>query len=164
MCFLVITTIYSRTILAQQPNDSTISQTEIIGVWQINSSLVTSTLQANFQFFKTGKFVFNINGYDDLNPIYNISGSYKIERGILYLKIQQFRELVGFKIAESSPAFQFGSFVLEGGKIVTVKQTDTTFVEHEINVVNNPKASAKCITIDNTKYYKLSSDPNKFTK
>ena len=145
---------------AQQINGpSTINQYDLVGIWQANSSVVSSTLQANFQFLKSGKFIFNVNGYSDLNPIQNISGTYKIEQGRLYLKIDQYKELRNFNITESSPAFQFGSFVLEGGKIVAIKQNDSTYYEHDVKIISN-----KCVLIDNQKYFKLSSDPLKFYK
>jgi len=159
--FLLITS-FSIQGFAQQKGDSTIRQSEIIGIWQLNSSVVSSALKSNFQFYKTGKFVYNIDEYNDLNPIRSISGKFKMEGSTLYLKIEEIRKLAEYKVVESSPAFQFGPFVLDGGKIITVKQSDSTYSEHEIKIVKNQKT--KCVTIDFDKYFKLSSDPDKSNK
>ncbi|HSZ86579.1 MAG TPA: hypothetical protein VK787_11140 [Puia sp.] len=102
---------------AQQTTDSTVKQSEIVGVWQVNSSIVGAGLDAYFQFYKSGKFIYNLNGHINLNPLYNISGVYKIENNILYLKIQQFKQLTEFKIVESNLGFQFGPFIINGGKL-----------------------------------------------
>jgi hypothetical protein len=161
---LAIAIFFSSKCLSQQTNDTTINQSEIIGVWQVKSNTISSTLFANFQFFKTGKFIYNVNGYDDLNPVYNVSGSFKVEKTILYLKIEQFKQLIGFKIVESNPGFQFGSFVLDGGKLVTVKQSNSSFTEYDLEVGKDLKSHSKYILIDNEKYFKLTSDPSKFNK
>ena len=157
---LIITT----PCFSQQTNDSAINQSDIVGVWQIRSSVVSSALQANFRFFKTGKFIYNLDNYNDLNPIYSISGLYKIDKNILYLKIEQINQLTGFKVVESNPAFQFGPFILDGGKVFTVQQNDSAFSEHLIHIMKNKKTTDKGISIDADNYFMLSSDPNKFSK
>jgi hypothetical protein len=153
-------------VTGQQLKDSpAISNKTIIGVWQVDTDLVSSAIKANFQFYKEGKFVYNTDSYDDLNPLISISGVYKIDKKILYLKIQSTKQLTGFKVIASEPSFQFGSFQLDGGKIETIKQNDSDYSEHNIKVISDKKASQnKVIKIDSDKYYKVSDNPDKFSK
>ncbi|WP_209143478.1 MULTISPECIES: hypothetical protein [Niastella] len=153
-------------VKSQQLTDSpAISNNTIVGVWQANTDVVASALKVNFQFFKDGRFIYNTDSYNALNPLISIIGVYKIEKNILYLKIQSTKQLTGFKIAASEPAFQFGSFQIDGGKITTIKQNDTDYDEHEIKAMADKKApKKKVIKIDSETYYKVSDNPDKFSK
>jgi hypothetical protein len=146
----------------QKLNDSTITQLEIMGIWQYKTSVISSTLHQNFQFFKNGKFIYNRDGYDDLNPLMSIFGIYTIEHGILNLRIIQYKWQVGFKVAEADHGFQFGSFQLIDGKSVIVEQNDILSSPHDISIVDKNVTMPKIIKIDGDKYYKLSDDPDKF--
>ncbi len=75
--FLGILISFGNAGLSHSKNDSVVSQNQLIGVWQVGSDVVSSTLQANFQFYKTGRYIYNFNGYAELNPIFSITGNYK---------------------------------------------------------------------------------------
>jgi hypothetical protein len=148
---------------AQQTKDTITLRSEIIGIWQAKTSVISSALHENFQFFKTGKFIFNTDSYDDLNPLISISGHYIIENKILKLKITQIKQRVGFKILEADLGFQRGPFQIKGGKIVATAQKDTDYSEHEFEFVVAPNTSdKKSIKIDEEQYFRLSDNPNRF--
>jgi hypothetical protein len=148
---------------AQQTKDTITLSSGIVGIWQAKTSVISSALHENFQFFKTGEFIFNTDSYDDLNPLISISGHYIVENNILKLKIIQIRQRVGFKILEADLGFQRSPFQIKGGKIVTIAQKDTDYSEHEFEFVVVPKISdKKSIKIDEEQYFRLSNDPNRF--
>jgi hypothetical protein len=160
--FLIAVLMFSKSY-SQQDNKLILKQPDLIGVWQINSEIVGSGLNAYFQFYPKGKFIYNTNGYDELNPLRSISGEYKIDHNILYLKIREYKHLAGYKIVESSPAFQFGHFILDGGKVVISKQIDSSYSEHEVKITKSKKvALKKCISIDSEIYFKVAENPDKF--
>src|SRR5579885_2495424 len=66
----------------QSKDTSSIGEHDIIGIWQVNTAVISSTLHANFQFFKNGRFVYNTDTYDDLNPIISIYGTYHVQKRI----------------------------------------------------------------------------------
>src|SRR5262249_30856575 len=139
------------------------SMTDLVGVWQSKTPVISSTLQANFQFYANGKFVYNVSGYADLNPLYNVSGSYKLADSIIGLKIEQYKVLSGFKVQAADHGFEFGSFDLDSGKVVTVMQNNSTYDEHTFSVVRSSKIKFKnCIEIDSDKYYKISNNPAQY--
>ena len=164
-CFFSLFFLIVKRDFAQMQKDSLVKQGQLVGVWQVGSNVVSSTLQANFRFYKSGKYIYNVSGYADLNPLYSISGNYKLQNGALLLNVVSYKKLDGFKIVESSPGFQSGVFVLDGGKIVTITQTDSSYNEHQLQFVKGKKEpNYSIISIDNEKYYKVTDDPNRFVK
>ena len=161
--YLAISMIFEIQVFGQKLNDTTIVQSEIVGIWQYGTSRISSTLHRNFQFFNNGNFVFNLDGYDDLNPLYSIYGKYSIERGVLNLRIVKYKAQTGFKVTDAEHSFQFGSFQLVDGKTVVVEQNEKESSPHEIIVLAKKGVpGTKVIKIDGDKYFKLSSDPYKF--
>lgn len=148
-------------LCAQQKQTSIlINQNELIGVWQKNTSLITSGLEAFFRFYRSGKFIYNRSSYDELNPLLSIYGNYKlVDSNALGLKVDSSKQLIGYQIIAASSGFQFGTFVLFGGKMVTTPQKGTGYEFHDISVYRKGK-QIKCIVIDNDKYYKLSNNPD----
>jgi hypothetical protein len=136
---------------------------DLIGIWQANSGGASSALRENFRFYKDGKFKYGVSEYDDLNPMRAINGKYTLEKNTLSLQVSSYELMSGFQVTASEPSFQFGSFQLDGGKLTVVKQEDKSPSEHYFKILNS--SGKAVILIDNTKYYKLSADPNgKFEK
>jgi len=128
----------------------------IIGLWQEHSDVVGSWLEDNWRFFRDGKFTFSLS--DALNPIRSISGSYYMEKGVLYLKVMQIRQLTGAKIVAPDPGVEFGTFRLRGGQLTTIDQNDSGYSDHSLKIVDS--AGKKMIQIDDEKYYRISADPS----
>jgi hypothetical protein len=144
---------------AQAKTDS-LSKADIVGVWQMNSGLVASALHENFQFLNNGTFIYNTDEYDDLNPLKSIYGVYKLHGNKLSLRVDSIWQLAGFRIADSDPGFEIGTFQLNGGTMKMTKQKDASFGDHIVEIVD--KKTKKAITIDSGKYFKIASNPFKY--
>ena len=53
-------------------------KTDIIGVWQLGSSEISSAYLDNYSFFPHGEFIFNVNEYDELKQVVAIKGTYTV--------------------------------------------------------------------------------------
>lgn len=150
-----------------QKADSTIIQQKLIGVWQINSATVGSALQENFQFFPDGRFDFNFSEYDDAQRLLGLQGHYHLKDGYLFMTVDSRVEITGGYFTKGSPGFQRDEFVLEGGKVETIRQTDSLGGKDPFIIsVCKLSKSGKIIgiQIDNNKYYKLSDNPSAFRR
>jgi hypothetical protein len=145
-----------------QSDSNQISQEFLIGIWQINTDVISSSLHKTIQFFADKKFVYTMDKYNDLNPIISISGKYKTESGGLSLLIEEITQLSGYKIEEADHGFQFGLFQLSGGKTVVIKQKDSEFTFHELKKIYAGSKKGSVIMIDNEKYFKFSDNPHKY--
>jgi hypothetical protein len=149
-------------IFAQQKADSliVISKKDIVGVWQEGSPSVGAGYGTYFQFYKDGRFIYNTSGYDQTHILYNIYGKYRLEGNALLLKVKYRKELRDADVAQTESAMESGLFKFEGGKAVTIQQKDTT--EMYFNLTKDAKKYNKiCIKIENDKYYKVESNPDK---
>jgi hypothetical protein len=151
--FALLLLVYSGGI--GQNHTGQVTFKNLLGTWQANTPVVSSTLHSSFKFFPDGKFIYSTDGYDDLNPIKSIEGIFKINGNILYLKIQAVVKVTGCKIGASDPGVQFGPFQLSGGKLTKIKQEDTEFSDHVIEEPANVKEQQAVVMIDATQYYKL---------
>jgi hypothetical protein len=152
--------VVSCSLYAQQKLKTVpLTQSQLVGIWQVNTPIVGSGLGAYFQFYKDGRFIYNTSGYDNLNPLCNIFGSYKLLDGnTIGFKVDSSRQLIGAQIG-AADGFQGGTFVLDGGKVVTFPQRGTKYESHDVSVHSKGR-NIKCIVIDNDKYYKLSNNPD----
>jgi hypothetical protein len=128
----------------------------IIGLWQDHSEIVGSWLLDNWRFFQNGRFTYTLS--DALNPLQSISGRYYIQHDRLFLQVTDTKQLVGATVVAPEPAFEFGTFRLDGGRLMTIKQTDTTYADHPLKIINSD--GKKAIQIDDGKYYQVSKDPS----
>src|SRR5205809_886657 len=88
----------------------------IVGLWQINSSNVSSALHDNYKFYPNGTFDFGFDQYDDTKRIISIGGKYEFKLNQIVLTISYRKEIDGGEIVRGSPGFQKG-WVLNGGKL-----------------------------------------------
>jgi|SRR5579872_4678520 len=135
---------------------------QLKGVWQQSTGTVTAALHANFQFYDDGRFVYNRDSYDELNPLISIGGQYFPGKNTLGLKVLKIKLLEKFKIIESNPGVQFDPFQMKGGEIVTIDQHDSAFTGHQLTVSKSKSGQLK-IQIDSDTYFKISDDPDKFS-
>ena len=149
-------------VVSAQKVDTTISQQQMVGVWQINTARVGDALLKNFRFFNDGKFVLNFDSYDDAKRVLSLSGHYRLEKNKLFMTVESRREIVGGDFAKGSPGFQRDEFVLEGGKeeVITQKGASSGLDPFLIAICGTKGGEINCIKIDNNKYYKLSGDPH----
>lgn len=84
IAFLVMCLIAS---FAQPTGAQTLTVAQLKGVWQQSIGEVSAAIHANFQFYGDGRFVYNRDSNDELNPLISISGQYLLGRSSLKLKV-----------------------------------------------------------------------------
>jgi hypothetical protein len=126
----------------------------ISGTWQERTNEVSSIYHDTYTFLPNNKFEFKPTGYNGLNRIIKITGTYKIEENQILFKIQSVTELVGGKIQRSMVTTLSDSWEIDGGKLVT---KNVNIIEQNANFnfckTNNDKLN--CIEIDDKTYFKL---------
>lgn len=152
--------VFVGNIIAQ--TQKPIASKELIGVWQIDDALISSAYQKCFAFYKNGKFVLHYSEYDELARIKSVTGKYYKKDSLLYLQIESRMELIGGKLVSGSPGVESEEFVLEGAKHIIVKQRSGKPETFDITT-GTSENGVQYIQINNNKYYKIFSDPNKYT-
>lgn len=134
---------------------------KLIGVWQLNDTLIGSGLGKCIRFYNDGKFEIDYSQYDYLGRIREVHGHYHKKNGQLELIAEYRMEEFGGVVVAGSPGFQTEEFVMEGGGIQKIKQKpESVLLKVEILNMDRNK-QPMTIKIGNNKYCKLSDDPNK---
>ena len=139
-----------------------ISTKNLIGVWQEKDSIVGSGLRAFYVFLPNNSFYYFTNGYDNLNPLVNISGTFAIKNESINFKIKKYKIRTDFNIISTEPAWKFGEFAIDKGGLKEVINKDTSEIVHSIKSCNLKSKNRKCIVINNVKFFRVYDDPNKF--
>jgi len=157
LSILMVTIIRLSNANAQSTDTEIINKSDLIGTWQVNSTVTGSGLRANFRFFKDSRFIYTNDNGDYINPLISIHGIYQIEGKLLKLKVDSIEVLTGFKVVESDPGYQFGPFQMEGGEKKLYKQNGSAYVGHTYSYFKT-KSQVKLI-IDSAPYYRVSNNP-----
>lgn len=133
----------------------------LVGLWQLNTSEVTSGYFDTYQFFSNGTFRFNSNQYDALRRVITIGGKYKVQKNKLTFLVEYTMEKVGgaFKIGDISSGSD--SWSITGGQIkrLPLLKTITQYASIETDIKDQ---GADIIKINKAKYYKVDNDPENF--
>jgi len=160
LLIIICLSFYIKGAIAQEQKQYISSSKELVGTWQYNTPQLGDAYGKNFQFYKNGTFVLNYSQYNDIGRIAKITGKYEAKDSSIYLTLVSRTEVEGGKLVAGSYGFQKEEFVLNGGKPVTIKQTGEK-PEPFVLTKCKSKNGAKCIQINNNKYYQISVDPNK---
>jgi len=141
-----------------------ISKAEIVGIWQFNSRQVGSGLGETFQFFNNGRFIYSYNPIDDTRNIIKLEGIYRLEGKRLFLTIKSRIQRLGGKIEVGGAGtdeylFVFGNDSTKRIVEMNPKELDPLLLLKN----NNTTAGLLSIKVNNRTYFKLSSNPNKFS-
>lgn len=128
-----------------------ISSVKILGLWQSETSEVTSMYFDTYQFLKNSKFIFQPNGYNGLNRVLSIEGNYEIKGDSIILTPHFTRELVGGYPVRSMITTLSDSWEIEGGKIKRIQYKKKIGQTATIKLCE----TADCILIDERKFYKV---------
>src|SRR6202000_1237395 len=109
-----------------QTIDSTINQDQLAGIWQVNTAVVADALLKNFQFYRDGSYTLNYDEYDDIKRTLSLSGHYRLTGNKLFMTVESRKEIVGGDFVKGSPGFQREEFVLDKGKVMEIKQKDSS--------------------------------------
>ena len=137
-------------------------QDDIIGIWQLSTPEIGSGYLDNYQFFPDGKYVFNINEYDELKHIVSIKGRYIVSKDSLTIEPISLITCSGNKLDRSSSTSMHDSWSLSG-----------TRIKNEIFLKNQPAFTVKLvlvmkeeghnsILIDGLVYFLVTKDPNEY--
>jgi len=94
-------------------------------------------------------FEYSINGYDGLNPISTLGGTYSIKNGKIFFTVIYIKKVVGGQLCRSKTSTINDSWSFEGGKISIVK------LNPAIKAVAIIEINANYLMIDKQKFYKV---------
>ena len=123
----------------------------LIGTWQAESNEISSTYLDTYVFSKN-EFTFKPTGYNGLNRIVEIKGSYKLIENKIIFHVNFITEIIGGKIERSMITTLSDSWAIDGGKLVTKKtksDAQTAILE---------SCEPECLIIDKRKFYKINDD------
>jgi hypothetical protein len=139
-----------------------IAHNELLGVWQCESKEIASAWLDTYQFYADGHFVFNLNQYDEARRVLAIKGHYRIVKDTLFFKVEATIELIGGYFERNTLTTTHGSWSLVGDLVKKeIKQPEK---EEQTAMIKQycEKQQSKCIFIDGSVYYKISSNPDDF--
>ncbi|RZA03255.1 MAG: hypothetical protein EOP47_03880 [Sphingobacteriaceae bacterium] len=134
-------------------------KSKMVGVWQVGTSQLADAWLANYRFFKDGTFKYTFSQYDDRGRILSAVGNYKLKGDTLYLIVKARKERVGGDLVGGSAGFQQEELVLDGDKLINIKQKVIRPLPFLIKWIN--KKGIKGFEIQNNTYYLVSTDPHK---
>lgn len=144
--------------VASKTNDS-VSKDDLVGVWQFSSPKIGGGVLESFKFFKDGRFVYTFDPVTDNKKIVSMKGTFRIDKNKLCLKVSSLTEVVGGDIVSGAMGTDLDLFVVDKAiikerKISLPNELDALFIT-AIDV------KGKSLMINNKKFFKLTSDPNK---
>lgn len=155
---IFITIILIPSVIFAQKDDFT--RNDLIGLWQINTPQIGSSLLEHFRFYKDGKFIYDYNTSDDTRNIINIDGKYRLEGKKLFLTITSLEKRVGGRIIAGGVGTDDYLFVYDNDSVKRIvekspQELDPLFIM-KVNKIGN-KIN---IFINNRHYYKISANPD----
>jgi len=129
---------------------------KLVGIWQVGSAMAGDAMHSNYRFFSDGTFKYTFNQYDDRGRIMAAKGNYKLKADTLYLIIKTRTERIGGDLVGGSPGFQQEELVLEGDKMVEIKQKNQSPIPFVIKWFK--KNGTRGFELQNNKYYLVSAN------
>jgi hypothetical protein len=126
----------------------------IIGIWQAETSEISSTYQDIYRFSKDNKFEFEPTRYNGLNRIIKISGVYKINNYKIIFYPHKITELSGNKIERSMTSTLSDTWAIDNGKSVS-KIIKSSPQEATLEIIKLNSENQYIIKIDNRTFYKI---------
>jgi len=170
LLFIIVISVYllDNNAYAQVTTQSilsspSVSKADFVGVWQLGTATLGANLLEYFQFFKDGTFVYHYDGEDDTRNIISLKGRYLLKTNQLFFTVTS-------KVVRTGKGIETGAIGTDAN--IFVLDNDSTRVVLERNpkkldpvFILNAKKTAKYFKMDinNRTYYKVSSDPNKFS-
>jgi len=125
-----------------------------LGRWQTQTSEISSAYLGNY-LFTSSTFEYTISGYDGLNPIQALGGTYFVKSDTIFFTVRYIKKQVGGQLERSEIYTQNDSWAFEGGKIETVTLTPP------VHAVATIKRKDNVLWIDERKFCKLNTENEK---
>jgi len=116
------------------------------GFWQFYTSAVSDTYDEGYK-FNGNTFEFCISGYDGLNPTRGFGGFYRIKTDTIFFKVTYIEKYVGGVLSRDEFATCNNFWIIDGGKLMTIKLDKPIEAQVEIKFFKNH------IEIDGDKFY-----------
>jgi len=135
---------------------------EILGVWQSESDEIAGAWLDTYQFYSDGRFVFNLNQYDEARRVNSIKGHYRLSKDTLFLKVESTIELIDGYFERNTLTSVHGSWSLAGN--VIEKEIKQPVIKENYTIVKrcSEKTKTFCMLIDGAKYFRISQNPNDY--
>ena len=146
--------------LKAQTNFKILNNT-IAGIWQAESNEESAAWLESYTFTEKFRFIFRTSQYDGLRRIIGITGSYRIDKDLIYFKADSIIETYRGHLERSKTETLNDSWSFENDSIRTVKiKSDEESASIEICEKN--KTNTPCIMIDKRIYYRMKTDPKEY--
>ncbi|MFA6540602.1 MAG: hypothetical protein WCT99_03295 [Bacteroidota bacterium] len=149
-------------VFAQNNRALQITNRNIVGIWQLESSKEASGWGTTYRFYSDGRFIFQesqMMAYY-INPIINFGGRYNVKGDSLFTRVEYYHEKTNAKIIRGDELS--GEWELSGGKIIKNVQLS---VEESAKLENiSLKDGIMTFSIYGNKYYKVSNSPEGYDK
>lgn len=130
-----------------------------VGRWQANSATIAKVPEENYQFFADGTFNFNVGGDETLTRVKSISGTYQLTDHTLILTPAYYMEATGGTLSFEGTEPGNSGWDFEDVKYVKVMVEKPQ--KQEVNFRIYKKQGVLVFEIDQSQYFKISSDPAK---
>jgi len=137
------------------------SRSNLVGVWQANSSGMAAGWGDAYRFFKDGSFRYHpAQAEESFDRIVSINGNYILRGDSLVLEVRSSTELTGGTF-ERDFREDAGLWLL---KNTTVKIIPQEKASRFILIIGScsTENDHKCLTIDGVPYYKMRNDPEDY--
>ena len=121
------------------------------GKWQAESASLTSMNFDTYQFNDKGKFQFKPNGYNGLNRVISINGSYSIKGDTLYFTPEYTNEITGGNFVRSESTTLSDTWEIVNGQDVK----KTILKKSKQSATIKFKSDLKSFTLDERMFFKV---------
>lgn len=134
-----------------------LQSSDLIGLWQVNNTLVAAGLDDCYRFYKDGRFHFEVSSFNFLSRLVSVSGTWQLKDKELHLTVTEAVESVGGEVTFGDEA-DYDNWNIVGSKRVKKKYDKPK--EYILDIENCDKGKVKCINIDHWKYFRITSNPD----
>lgn len=154
--FLLICCIFLF-ITKSNPQSKELQSSDLIGLWQVNNTLVAAGLDDCYRFYKDGRFRFEVSSFNYLSRLVSVSGTWQLKDKELHLTVTEAVESVGGEVTFGDEA-DYNNWNIAGTKRVKKKYDKPK--EYILPIQNCDKGKVKGINLDYLKFFRISSNPD----
>ena len=127
------------------------------GLWQIGTPDLSDAYLGNYT-FSDSTFMYNINGYDGLNPIRSLGGTYIIKSDTIYFTVKYIKKIIGGQLCRSHIYTSNDSWEMYSDTIHTEKLVPPICATSFIKFLKTKDNDV--LLLDGRQYYKIKEDGN----
>lgn len=157
---IIFFVLFSTLILYSQSSHIT-NENFLIGVWQVNDTIMAAGLDDVYRFYPDGSFNFDV-GYGYVSRLIRVVGTYSIEKDLILFNVSEVIESEGGEISfgDDESDYNNWTYINDYAKIKKYKKRKDFYAE--LLVISKDGIKEKCIKLQNIFYYKINDNPNAF--